>query len=399
MINANDALYDLNDILNKIKVDGYSKFTEFAKDVISTGTKGHLIDLMMPMLAYNVLIHRDLSKFDSSFFRVIVDNVDDLLKLAREANGSFMSFHGMVLFCVYNDFDIFPLARVYTFQASSIAVFTDAIKQSQASGILFNQKNFEDLSDGINAETRISEHLSDLDVRLSKIKRFVQGKIDNTSVSGGIAIARRDNVCANCAKENADQLESITSTNFSSGVHVSMEVCSTCLSSSAERNVILNSLFTKTDLDKVIKERQLSIAELRKISNAIVKHYLNSDIETYASNDEDTITAITSGGFTLKLRLTSIKNYGYMILNSNGEELIRFDSAPDHPDKVEFMPHHVHNNVEEEESIKKKAKKLSKKKAKELKKSIDISDSFLSGFLGIDYVSINRHLDRLAKCI
>lgn len=399
MIIANDALYNLNDILDKIEVDGYSKFTEFAKDVISTGTKGSLIDLMMPTLAYNILIHKDLSEFDSSFFRIIVDNVDDFLKLAREANGSFMSFNDMGLFCVYNDFDIFPLARVYTFQAPSIAVFTDAIKQSQASGILFNQKNFEYLSDGRNAETRISEHLSDLDVRLNKIKKFVQGKIDNTSVSGGIAIARRDNVCANCAKETADQLESITSTNFSFGVHVSMEVCSNCLSSSAERNAILNSLFTKTDLDKVLKERQLSITELREISNTIVKQYLNSDIETYASNDEDTITAVTSGGLTLKLRLTSIKNYGYMILNSNGEELVRFDSAPDHPDKVEFMPHHVHNNVQEEESIKKKAKKLSKNKAKELKKSIDISDSFLSGVLGIDYVSINRHLKRLAKCI
>lgn len=399
MINANDAFYDLNDILNKIEVNGYSKFTEFAKDVIATGIKGSLIDLMMPTLAYNVLIHRDLSKFDSYFFRINVDNIDDLLKLAPEANGSFMSRNDMGLFCVYNDYDIFPLARVYTFQASSIEVFADAIKQLNASGILFNQKNFECLADGRNAETRISEHLADLDVRLNRIKKFVQGKIDNTSVSGGIVIARRDNVCANCAKENADQLESITSTNFISGVHISMEVCSTCLSSSAERNVILKSLFTKVDLEKVLKYRQLSIAELREISNTIVKQYLNSDIETYASKDEDTITAVTSGGFTLKLRLTSIKNYGYMILNSNGYELVRFDSAPDHPDKVEFMPHHVHNNVQEEESIKKKAKKMSQKKAKELKKSIDISDSFLSGVLGIDYVSINRHLKRLAESI
>gem|GEM_PF-5458825 len=161
----------------------------------------------------------------------------------------------------------------------------------------------------------------------------------------------------------------------------------------------MNLGFTKTELDKVLKERQLSITEIREISNTIVKQYLNSDIKTYASNDEDTITAITSSGFTLKLRLTSIKNYGYMILNSNGVELVRFDSAPDHPDKVEFMPHHVHNNVQEEESIKRKAKKLSKKKAEELKKSIDISDSFLSGVLGIDYVSIDRHLDRLAESI
>ncbi|MFA0108244.1 hypothetical protein AB4441_25070, partial [Vibrio splendidus] len=58
--------------------------------------------------------------------------------------------------------------------------------------------------------------------------------------------------------------------------------------------------------------------------------------------------------------------------------------------------HHVHKDVKEEELIKKRAKRLSKKKSKELKKQIDITDSFLSGFLGIDYVAIHNQLKRLA---
>ncbi|KJG15946.1 toxin-antitoxin system TumE family protein [Photobacterium angustum] len=250
-----------------------------------------------------------------------------------------------------------------------------------------------------NADARISEHLNNLDNRFKKIKKFIEGKIHNTSVTGGIAIARRDNVCSNCARENPDQLENITATNFRSGLHISMEVCSTCLSSSAERNLILNSMFTNMELDKLLKDRQLSTSELREISNTIVKQYLQSDIITYASDTEDTITAITPSGFTLKLRLSTIKNYGYMILNSDGEELVRFDSAPDHPDKIEFMPHHVHNNVQEEEQIKKNAKRSSKKKRKELKQKIDITDSFLSGVLGIDYVSIENHLKRLSESV
>jgi len=399
MINANDSVYDLKDLLDKVEDKAYSKFTDFAKDVIATNSNGALIDIMMPMLAYNVLIHKDISKFNSSIFRINIDDISDFLKLAKDANGSFIDLNNMGLFCVYNDFDIFPLARVYTCRANSIDVLTDTINQVRASKISFNQENLDSLTDEMNSEKRISEHLSNLDIRLRKIKKFVQGKIDNTAVTGGIVIARKDNICSNCAIETADQLESITATNFSTGIQISMEVCSSCLSTSAERNLILNSIFVNIELDKVLKERQLSIAELRDISNTIVEQYLNSDIKTYASNNEDTITAITSDGFTLKLRLTSITNYGYMVLNSIGEELVRFDSAPDHPDKVEFMPNHVHNNVQEEELIKKKAKKLSKKKGKELKKEIDITDSYLSGVIGIDYVSISNHLNRLAKSI
>lgn len=395
MINANDKVFDLKELLDKVEYGGYGKFTDFAKDVISNTSEGRIIDIMMPMLAYNILIHNDLTKFNSPIFRIEIDNIEDFLKLAKDGNGSFINIGNMGLFCVYNDFDIFPLARVYTCQASDINIFTKTIEQARASNVIFNQLDLDSLTDEKNADRRVKQHLSDLDNRLQKIRRFVQGKIDSTAVTGGIAIARKDNICSNCAKEVADQLESITATNFNKGVQISMEVCSSCLSSSAENNIILKSIFTNMELEAVLDERQLSVLELREISNNVVERYLRATIKTFASNKEDTITAVTEDGFTLKLRLSALNNYGYMILSPEGKELVRFDSAPDHPEKTEFMPHHVHNDVQEEELIKKKAKKLSKKKSKELRKEIDITDSFLSGVLGLDYVSINNHLRRL----
>lgn len=395
MINANDKIYDLKELINKIECGAYVKFTDFAKDVISNTPEGRTIDIMMPMLAYNILIHKDLTNFNAPIFKIEFENIKDFLKLSKDASGNFFNINNMDLFCVYNDFDIFPLARIYICKAPSVDSFTQTIKQARASNIVFNQIDLSTLTDEKNANNRVTEHLSDLDNRLQKIRRFVQGKIDSTAVTGGIAIARKDNICSNCAKEVADQLEGITVTNFNTGIQISMEVCSSCLSSSAENNIILKSIFTNMKLKEVLEDRQLTALELREISNNVVERYLRATIKTFASDKEDTITAVTDDGFTLKLRLSALNNYGYMILSPEGKELVRFDSAPDHPEKIEFMPHHVHNDVQEEELIKKKAKKLSKKKSKELRKEIDITDSFLSGVLGLDYVSINNHLRRL----
>lgn len=394
MFNVNDKMYDLHDLLAKTNTLGYKRFTDFAKDVIKTCPNGNLVDTLMPMYAYNILKYSDISNFNSNFLRVEVDDINDFLKIAKDSSGSFVSVGDMGVFCVFNDFELFPIARVYSFQSSDIVSYTQVLGRLKKE-LQFNVVALDPLLDEKNAQARISEHLSNLEVRLTKITRFVQGKIENTSVTGGIVIARKDNICGSCNLNSADSLESITSTNLSSGLQVSMEVCSSCLSSDASRNVILKTIFNNTNLDEELAARELESSELREISNNIVKYYLNLSVKTYASDTQDTITAITNDNFTVKLRITTIKNYGYMILSPEGEELVRFDSAPDHPDKVEFMPHHVHRDVKEEEQIKKRAKRLSKKKSKELKQEIDITDSYLSGFLGIDYVAINDQL----KCL
>ena len=394
MFNVNDKMYDLDDLLIKINNLGYEKFTDFAKDVIKTCPNGILVDTLMPMYACNILKHSDISNFNSNFLRIEVDDINDFLKIAKDSRASFASLGDMGVFCVYNDFELFPVARVYSFQSSDITSYTKVLAHVKKY-LQLNVVALDPLLDEKNAKTRISEYLSNLEIRLAKITRFVQGKIDNTSVTGGIVIARKDNICGNCNLNSADKLESITTTSLSSGIQISMEVCSSCLSSEASRNIILKAIFSNISLEQELTARELKSSELREISNNIVKYYLNLSVKTYASDTQDTITATTNDNFTVKLRITTIKNYGYMILNPEGEEVVRFDSAPDHPDKVEFMPHHVHRDVKEEELIKKKAKKLSKKKSKELKKKIDITDSFLSGFLGIDYIAINDHLKDL----
>lgn len=393
MILANNDVFNLDDIISKLHNNGYEKFTEFAKDVIETGDDGKTIDSFMPMFAYNIIKHTDISGFDSNFLKMEVEKFNDYLKIAKDSDGNFIDVQNGGLFSVYNNFDLFPLARVYLYIFKDMKEMTDVLKNRNSLGLNFNSKELDTLLDEQNAKNRIKEHLTELDRRFAKLNRYVQGRIDNTSITGGMVIARKDFVCPICNLEKSSEIENSSATNFELGIQISMEVCKNCISSSADKNLLLSMMFEQMNIASILDKRKLTIEEIREISNKIVEIYLNTRISNFASPSNDTITAITNDDYILKLRLTKLDDYGYMILSPKEEELIRFDSAKHHSEKVDFMPHHVHNNVPEEERIKEEAKSLSRKKAKELKKTIDITDSFLSGFLGIDYIALKKKLD------
>lgn len=393
MILANNDVFNLHDIMSKLHNNGYKKFTEFAKDVIKAGDDGKTIDSFMPMFAYNIIKHTDISSFDSNFLKMEVEKFNDYLKIAKDSDGNFIDLQNSGLFSVYNNFDLFPLARVYLYMFKDIKEIEDVLKNKNSSGLDFNSKELDTLLDEQNATNRIKEHLTELDRRFAKLNRYVQGRIDNTSITGGMVIARKDFVCPICNEEKSSEIENLSATNFEFGIQISMEVCKNCLSSSADKNLLLSMMFEQMNIASILDKRKLRIEEIREISNKIVEIYLNARIINFASQSDDTISAITNDNYILKLRLTKLDDYGYTILSPQEEELIRFDSAKHHAEKVDFMPHHVHNNVPEEKRIKEEAKSLSRKKAKELKKTIDITDDFLSGFLGIDYIALKKKLD------
>lgn len=388
-------MYKVDDLINKIKSNGYKSFTEFAQDIIQTMSTGKEIDTWIPTYAINILKHKDESKFNEDFLNIQVNKIDDFIKLAKDSNGNFLDI-GTGCFSAYNNTDNFPITRIYIYNFKSIQDFQYLSKQLDLSS--FNKENIDKLINKETAYQRIHDYLEKTDDIFKNLVNFTQGRIDNTSLTGGVVIARQDKICAICSTDKSTEIEEIAYTSFESGLQVSFEVCKNCISESPEKNHILKFMFQDTKLLSLLNKRELHINDIREISNNIVKTNLNCCIQTNASQTNDTITAFTKCGYILKLRLTTLSSYGYMILNSDETELIRYDSANHHSEKIEFMPHHVHNDVIREEQIKKEAKSLSKKKGKEHKKSIDITDSFLTGFIGIDYISIKNKIHELENC-
>ena len=394
MILSNNGIYDLNDIINKLQSNGYETFTGFTKDLIETSDTGQTIDTYIPMYGCNIIKHPDISNFDSDYLNINVESFDNYIKIAKDSNGNFLDIENG-LFSIYNDFERFPVARLYIYKFKNNNDMQNILKELSSFNLKFNSKDFNTLINAKSVKQRIDEYLKTLDSKFEKLTKYTQGKIDNTSIIGGMVIAREDSICPICNKNKSTEIEEISFTNYNTGIQVSIEVCNDCLSSSAKDNQLLNFMFHEMNLSSILEQRELTIEEIREISNKIVALYLNAEIEKEASHTNDTITAIVKNKYLLKLRLTKVSDYGYMILTLNEVELIRFDSANHHSDKIEFMPHHIHNDVIEEEKIKEEAKKLSRKKSKEHKSKINITDSFLTGFLGIDYTSIKNKIEEL----
>lgn len=394
MILSNNGIYDLNDIINKLQSNGYGTFTGFAKDLIETVDTGQVIDTYIPMYAYNIIKYPDISNFSSNYLTIDVESFDNYIKIAKDSNGNFLNLNEG-LFSIYNDFERFPVARLYVYEFQKSKDIQDIFKRLVPFNLKFNSEDFDVLINASGVKQRIDEYLKRIDARFEKLTKYAQGKIDNTSILGGMVVAREDSICPICNKNKSSEIEEISFTNYKTGIHISLEVCNDCLSSTAKNNQLLKFMFHEMNLSFILDQRELTIEEIREISNQIVTLYLNAEIKQEASHTNDTITAIVKNKYLLKLRLTQISDYGYMILALNGTELIRFDSANHHSDKIEFMPHHVHNDVIEEEKIKEEAKQLSRKKSKEYKSEINITDSFLTGFLGIDYASIKNKIEEL----
>lgn len=114
MILSNNEIYDLNDIINKLESNGYETFVGFTKDLIKTSDTGTTIDTYIPMYACNIIKHNDISNFNSEYLNIDVEYFDDYVKIAKDSNGNFLDINNG-LFSIYNDFERFPVARLYIY--------------------------------------------------------------------------------------------------------------------------------------------------------------------------------------------------------------------------------------------------------------------------------------------
>lgn len=412
MIFSNKELYSIEDILKKIEGVGYKKIGDFQQDIFKIAKTGEEVEYYMPILNCNYIkLDRENENTKGTYFsdgnlRINLKDINQYILMADSADAHLIDPFRGILIAVYNTYDEFPIARFYTYNAQNEIDFSLMYDFFTNKKYPYNEyiHDIEALVDLKNSENRISEYLENADKLLGKAEKYAKGRMKNTSVTGGILIARKDYTCPICnnIKNKANELEKITisSNNFNSGVEIIMQVCKNCLSDSAKDNGILKHIFQKMNLEKILKERELTIHEIRDISKYIIRYYLKYEIIDINTKNNYVIEAKTKEGFIIKFRLNAIDDYGYNIFSSDNKSLVRFDCAPDHPEKVEFMPHHVHNDLQYEEAIKDEIgtnKKLSRKEKKELKKRFDITDSFLSGYMGIDYISIEEKVNILSN--
>lgn len=406
MIFSNNKLFNIKDVLIKSKniKSEYESFSSFCNYTIDNNDNGFLIDrIIIKRSAINVIIHDDISGFNGEFLTIKINNASNFIKLAKDANENMImfSFEGEAgIVAYYNSFLDFPVARLYTYQFTSQEEFQYITQKMDELGLNYKLKEHDKLIDKDGAKKRVSSYKKEQKERYKYLENFAQGRIDNTNTTGGMIIVNEDNSCVSCNKRLSENIgiENISFLGGDLNILFIMEVCRECVSNSEKDNILLNSIFQVADIEKKFENRQLTIEEIREYSRNIVRYYLQAEIDLEKSTIE-TISAVTPSGHILKLRLDDISDYGYSILSSEEEPLIQFDNAKHHEEILDYSPHHVHNNKPNEKILTKLARKFrkNKKKRKEILSSKDITDSFLTGYLGLDFVSIKNRLEELDK--
>jgi hypothetical protein len=137
---------------------------------------------------------------------------------------------------------------------------------------------------------------------------------------------------------------------------------------------IFSLLQFKLDLGTVLKSPSIPEHVIPPLCEILTSELEATTSRTTRKGDQVTITLVRHSGFVVIFRLRTLLNYAYMILDPNGNQLRRIDSAPDHPN-IPFFPDHLH--------------------AKPGIDNSDVSSSFTYGFPLLDLPIVQRLVEEL----
>lgn len=286
----------------------------------------------------------------------LVENDDQLCWMARQADAKFWTFNDSeeaIFVCAYTDLKNYPFPRWYL-----ITVKADLHTLSEKIQVLIDRgfnfkfidperaRNLYGCEGELNsvAENYLEKKANSIAPHL---RRMLEGRRLFTELEHCFIISTPE--CLTCGEKNA---EPCTST-IQAG-KVSCIVFSLC----------------KSCFEKDIKNGEVPLFEwvFRKLGSSSLGFFVPCtedemipEIETLLKNQLDcydilyvkerkTMKARRKSGFELIFRLNSVDDYAYLIKDSLGKEVARFDCADHHV--MEGGPHHVHFDTRTKRSAK-----------------------------------------------
>ncbi len=233
MIFSNNQVYSLDDIIKKVKGKVYKTLYDFQQDVFKISTTAKDVELFMPIMNCNIIKldrENEASKgkyFCDAMFKIKLENIEQYILMASEADVHLFSPEGVII-AIYTSFEEFPIARFYTYHTQNkkdVDLIADLVinKKYPYNTCLYR---LDELIDKKNSEKRIEKYLKNAENLFEKAEKYVKGRIDNTSITGGLLMAKKDNTCLICnnPESNACELEKVSVVNFNYGIEIVMNV-------------------------------------------------------------------------------------------------------------------------------------------------------------------------------
>lgn len=321
-------------------------------------------DIAGRVIDKGILVFLGNALSDLPVMPIKLNKIEQVAHMIPDSDSSFTFINGGSLYwCAYYDYSTeFPIGRLYF--VSEVNIFNWGTHDNNLKKLgfklnLIKHDKFSQIIGESGAITRIENYKFQKDKENMVYKGLVDGRINSTTINQGIYIKTKG--CVVCG-EITDKLINCNLANEDDGLMIGYHLCKDHYAESLKYDSSMDYYCEKFNVPKLYKTDSLTQDDIIFSSILILKCKLECKIDKVEKN---TITAFRIiSGYKLVLRLDSVSNYGYMIFNSEHQQLARFDSANHHD--IYYGPDHLHPDIKTKEVI----------------------SSFLTGSPAIDYNSI-----------
>lgn len=183
--------------------------------------------------------------------------------------------------------------------------------------------------------------------QMEAIDKVVEGRRRNTAVDNVYVLSSPEGDCLMCG----DKAFGFAMTTFGSEEAAAMIAAHLCEKHHAlarEQSSVFKFIvtFLGVDMPFDLEVRDQSLTEpIIELMMDIVRGKTGAKVdppEYDACKQEYDVKIQFSSGFVMHLRLRSLCNYGYILLDPNNKQLKRVDTAPHHLEKLVYGPAHLH---------------------------------------------------------
>lgn len=317
------------------RIESAVKICEIVEQTIELTGSGRSADIAVKAVLVNLL--RD----DAPFHGIEMKEPRHLVPLMKDADHPHVYSERSTFYFTahYSHSEDFPIGRSYFIREADIFKVARLHKFFQEQGFSLPIIPPQGLGARIGEEgfrDRIKAYKERKEIEWAPFKGLFEGRKDARIVEQSIFLNSPG--CLICGSPHYFMMTSCL--NASAGMMVGFNLCQNHLDESNTFNSLIEYLASRFKCALPIHVQPLDVNS----HFAMVIAWLPDAVSTTIEKVQDrTLTLVRKSQFKLIVRLDSLSNYAYVILNPNGKEVARFDSV-DHHD-VPYGPDHLHPNL------------------------------------------------------
>lgn len=308
------------------------------------------------------------------FIAIQTPNIETFLKMLFDSDSGHIYSDGNTfnLNAYYKYKETCPFGRIYFFKSSLLELPKAAqlLAEKNIKLKIVNASEFEKVIDLENHKKRVIDYNDRSSKTVSPVRQLHEGRKGATIIDKTFFLNNSQH-CLLCSATNIRLMTA--SVCGDRGVMLGLYLCESCEKEVTQAPSLIEYLADKLNFSSPFITEPLTQKDIFDAATNCLQNELQCAIEEI-NPEEDKIIGKRKSGFKIIFRLTSPNDYAYMVFDSKGKQVGRFDSSKKHP--VDFGPDHLHYALPKTKLVK---------------------SSFTTGLPNIDVVALKKIIEEKEK--